>query len=47
MKHNLKVSLVMVGLFLAAQFIGLFIIDSYSTQDLPFGIEAPEYQEYH
>ena len=45
MKHNIKVSLVIVGLFLAAQFIGLYIVDLYSVQELPFGIERPEFQE--
>ncbi len=45
MKHNIKVSLIIVGLFLAAQFIGLYIVDLYSVQELPFGIERPEFQE--
>jgi len=42
MKHNIKVSLIIVGLFLIAQFIGLQIISSYFSQELPFGIEKPE-----
>jgi presenilin-like A22 family membrane protease len=45
MKHNIKISLIIVGLFLAAQFIGLFIVNSYFSQELPFGIETPEFQE--
>lgn len=45
MKHNIKVSLIIVGLFLAAQFIGLHIVDLYSAKELPFGIERPEFQE--
>jgi len=49
MKHNLKVSLLVVLLFLAAQFIGLVIVGSYLEEDLekelPFGIERPEVNE--
>jgi presenilin-like A22 family membrane protease len=45
MKHNLKISLIIVLLFLVAQFIGLFIIDSYLEKELPFGIERPEIEE--
>ena len=45
MKHNIKVSLIIVGLFLVAQFIGLYVIDSYFEKELPFGIESPEIQE--
>jgi len=45
MKHNVRVSLIIVGLFLVAQFIGLFIVNSYFEKELPFGIERPEYQK--
>ena len=45
MKHNLKITLIMVALFLAAQFIGLAIIDHYLVGDLPFGIDKPEINE--
>ena len=45
MKHNIKISLIIVGLFLIAQFIGLSIVNAYFTQELPFGIEKPQIQE--
>jgi len=45
MKHNLKITFIIVALFLAAQFIGLAVIDHYVVSDLPFGIEKPEISE--
>ncbi len=42
MKHNLKITAIILLMFLATQFIGLYVIDHYSKNDLPFGLEAPE-----
>ncbi len=43
MKHNLKIVLILVSLFLAAQYIGLYINHQYFTQELPFNIQRPEF----
>lgn len=45
MKHNLTITLIIVALFLAAQIIGLFITKEYLVEELPFGIERPEFKE--
>jgi presenilin-like A22 family membrane protease len=57
MKHTAKITLILVGVFLLAQIIGLFVIDNYidvqktqetgeiSFEDLPLGIERPDIQE--
>ncbi|MAG61573.1 hypothetical protein CMI43_02030 [Candidatus Pacearchaeota archaeon] len=43
MKHNTKVTSLLVCMFLITQLIGLFIVSSYSDGiDLPFGMEPPE-----
>jgi presenilin-like A22 family membrane protease len=43
MKHNTKVTSLLVCMFLITQLIGLFIVSSYSNGiDLPFGMEPPE-----
>lgn len=42
MKHNLKVTLILVVLFLIAQLVGLVIIHHYSTLELPLGMEKPQ-----
>ncbi len=45
MKHDLKVTFLIVALFLAAQYIGLVIINNSET--LPYGFERPVFsQEY-
>jgi len=41
MKHNLKITFILLGLFILAQLIGLVIVDIYNTQQLPYGIEKP------
>jgi presenilin-like A22 family membrane protease len=45
MKHDIKITLIIVLLFLAAQFIGLAIVDHYIVSELPFGIEKPVISE--
>ncbi len=42
MKHSIKVILVLVLLFLAAQYIGFYINYRYLTQELPLSIQRPE-----
>jgi presenilin-like A22 family membrane protease len=48
MKHDLKVTILLVILFLIAQFLGLLIIRPYVTatpEALPYNIERPEFEE--
>jgi len=45
MKHNLKITLLLVLFFLVAQFIGLYVIHVYETKELPYNIERPEFEE--
>ncbi|MBI2670545.1 hypothetical protein HYX18_01000 [Candidatus Woesearchaeota archaeon] len=46
MKHTLKVTLLILSLFFAAQIIGLFIVNKYlAVERLPFNIERPKYDE--
>jgi len=46
MKHPIKVTIILVTLFLMSHFVGLFIVSQYSLMDeLPYGIERPEIDE--
>ncbi len=47
MKHNLKITLVLLAMFIITQFIGLYVVDHYSAKDkpLPFGMGAPEVEK--
>jgi len=45
MKHNLKVVIILLVMFLLAQYIGLYISNSYVSRELPFGIEKPEFRQ--
>jgi presenilin-like A22 family membrane protease len=44
MKHNLKITLVILAMFLITQFIGLYVINHYLVQGnpLPYGMQPPE-----
>lgn len=42
MKHTLIVTLLLLGLFLSAQVVGLLITNFYMKNDLPAGIERPQ-----
>lgn len=46
MKHNIKITLIILAMFLVTQFIGLYVINHYSNPDvkLPYGMETPEVQ---
>lgn len=43
MKHNLKVTLIILAMFVITQFIGLYVINHYSIQGnlLPYGMQPP------
>jgi presenilin-like A22 family membrane protease len=47
MKHNLKITFVLIAMFVIAQFIGLYVINFYNADDqvLPLGMEPPEKPE--
>ena len=45
MKHNLKITAILLLMFLATQFIGLYVVDHYSKTDLPLGLESPDLEE--
>jgi len=44
MKHNLKITLVLISLFLITQFIGLYVVGHYlnDANPLPLGFEQPQ-----
>ena len=42
MKHKLSITILLLGMFLATQFIGLFVVNYYSNTELPYGLQAPE-----
>ncbi len=42
MKHNVKVTVLLILLFLAAHSIGFLILENYVGQDLPLGLQAPD-----
>ncbi len=45
-KHkNAKITAIILGMFFIAQFIGLFVINHYSTAELPYGMQNPEVQD--
>lgn len=48
MKHDLKVTILLIIMFLLAQFIGLLILRPYTTAapaQLPYNIERPQFEE--
>lgn len=42
MKHNFKIILTLVFLFLIAEIFGLFIVKQYTTRNLPYGLRPPQ-----
>jgi presenilin-like A22 family membrane protease len=46
MKHSLKITFVLLAMFLITQFIGLYVINHYSVEGniLPYGMEPPTIQ---
>ncbi len=39
MKHRATIILILLGMFLVSQFIGLAVVNSYTAKDLPFGLQ--------
>ncbi|MDD5177814.1 MAG: presenilin family intramembrane aspartyl protease [Candidatus Nanoarchaeia archaeon] len=42
MKHNWKITLILILLFLAAQFVGLVVTKHFIQEELPYNMERPE-----
>jgi len=43
MKHNKKITIILISMFLITQLIGLWVINFYNNgNDLPYGMEPPE-----
>jgi len=44
MKHNIKITLILIAMFLVTQLIGLYVIHVYNNPDvkLPYGMQPPE-----
>ena len=47
MKHNIKITAILLTMFIATQLIGLFVVNYYLSEDngLPYGMETPEIQQ--
>jgi len=47
MKHTLKVTFIILAMFLITQFIGLYVVNHYCVQDntLPYGMDTPEAEQ--
>jgi len=47
MKHNLKITIILLAMFLITQFIGLYVVNHYSQKDntLPYGMAPPEVKD--
>ncbi|MFH1801349.1 MAG: presenilin family intramembrane aspartyl protease [archaeon] len=46
MKHNLKVTFILLAMFLVTQFIGLYVVNHYQqTVSLPYGMQPPSIEE--
>lgn len=44
MKHNIKIILILIFLFLIAQYIGVFVANHYKEKELPYKIERPKFE---
>lgn len=42
MKHKLVIILVLLGMFLVTQAIGMYVVNHYSKNELPYGMEPPK-----
>ena len=41
-KHKFNIAFILLGMFLLTQFIGLWVVNEYTNNDLPFGMEVDE-----
>ena len=42
MKHKITIILILLGMFLVTQFIGLYVVNHYSQNTLPYGMDPPK-----
>ncbi len=44
MKHNPKITSILLVMFILTQFIGLYVVNHYQAEDkeLPYGLSTPE-----
>lgn len=42
MKHNIKITAILIVMFIVTQLIGLFVISTYTQTELPYGMEPPK-----
>lgn len=42
MKHTSKITILLLSLFILTQFLGLYIINAYKDNKLPYGMQPPE-----
>lgn len=45
MKHSFKITLILVSLFVVSQLVGLYVSGKYLKEELPYGIQPPEFEE--
>jgi len=47
MKHNLKITIIILIMFILTQFIGIFVVNHYLSEEnkLPYGLEPPEIEK--
>ena len=47
MKHNLKITVILLAMFLITQFIGLYVVNHYQNPEnkLPLGMETPKVEK--
>ncbi|MBS3071135.1 MAG: hypothetical protein A2639_00430 [Candidatus Staskawiczbacteria bacterium RIFCSPHIGHO2_01_FULL_34_27] len=45
MKHNTKITLIILGMFLITQFLGIYVVNHYINNELPLGFETHEIEE--
>ena len=47
MKHNLKITAIILIMFIITQFIGIYVVNHYFSEEnkLPFGLETPEIEK--
>jgi presenilin-like A22 family membrane protease len=48
MKHNVKITAILLAMFVVTQLIGIYVVNYYAPVEttLPFGLEPPEQPEY-
>ena len=47
MKHNLKITAIILTMFVVTQFIGIYVVNNYlqDQNELPYGLETPEIEK--